>query len=70
MLQKIMILDTEADLSQAFDKLTQPAVNYKLPSLSHVVSKATTRVKLESGESPVSEPVLNEILQVCLFKML
>ncbi|ESP04825.1 hypothetical protein LOTGIDRAFT_211630 [Lottia gigantea] len=52
----------QTDISQALQRLTEPAVGYNIPTLGHVVSSATTKLKMKPEEAPIPGEVLNEIL--------
>ncbi|XP_074642793.1 rab3 GTPase-activating protein catalytic subunit-like isoform X2 [Tubulanus polymorphus] len=60
--RKMSMDDSETgDISQALQRLTEP-VPYHIPSLSSVMSKATTRMSIKPEEAPIPADVLNEIL--------
>ncbi|XP_064598105.1 rab3 GTPase-activating protein catalytic subunit-like [Liolophura sinensis] len=54
--------DTSADISQALQRLTEPAVPYSIPSLTSVMSHASTRLKVKPDESPIPADLLNSVL--------
>ncbi|CAH1790436.1 unnamed protein product [Owenia fusiformis] len=58
--------ETELPATQALDKLTKPAMGYKLSSMtsiSNAVSKASTRLKHQTTEeAPIRGELLNKIL--------
>ncbi|XP_064646210.1 rab3 GTPase-activating protein catalytic subunit-like [Lineus longissimus] len=51
-----------ADISQALQRLTEPVPGYQIPSLSTVVSKATTKFAIKPEEAPIPADILNELL--------
>jgi len=52
------------DAGRALQLLTQPGP-YALPSLEHVVSRATSNLVHRPEETPISDDQLNAILLVC-----
>ncbi|KAL5005916.1 hypothetical protein ScPMuIL_017074 [Solemya velum] len=54
--------DQGADISQALQRLTQPSVSYNMPSLTTVMSQASSRLRIKAEEAPVPTELLNEIL--------
>jgi len=55
---------TDVDAGRALQRLTQPGP-YALPSLEHVVSRATSNLVPQPEDTPISDDKLNAILLVC-----
>ncbi|KAK6194420.1 hypothetical protein SNE40_000056 [Patella caerulea] len=54
--------DQAGDITQALQRLTEPAVGYNIPTLGHVVSSATTKLKMKPDEAPIPGDILNGVL--------
>ena len=51
-------------MSQALQRLTEPAVQYKIPSLSSMMGTTNSRLKMKPEDAPIPGDVLNQILVV------
>lgn len=54
--------DGGEDITHALQRLTETSLPYHMPSLSSVVSSATTRLKIKPEEAPIPPKLLNQIL--------
>ncbi|XP_013395929.1 rab3 GTPase-activating protein catalytic subunit-like [Lingula anatina] len=52
-----------ADVSKALQRLTEPTVSYNLPSISNVMTSASSKMKMKAEDAPIPEPLLNKLLQ-------
>lgn len=50
------------DITHALQRLTEPNLPYHIPSLTTVVSNATTRLRIKPEEAPIPPRLLNQIL--------
>lgn len=53
--------DSGEDITHALQRLTEPNLPYHIPSLSSVVTRATTQMKIRPEEAPIPPKILNHV---------